>query len=156
MVREGDRADGRLLSEPQAVLDAVREFGVRMNKVRPAAEDIGIWLLKAAGLDVQPETAGLAEGAAPGDDWVMEALSEEIFAGVVQGQRRDKALGADGWGGILLKWAPLWMQHQDLQALREVARSHDFPADWFVSLIKMIPKKDRDPSVFSKNRDISG
>ena len=30
VVREGDRADGRLLSEPQAVLDAVREFGVRI------------------------------------------------------------------------------------------------------------------------------
>ena len=39
VVREGDRADGRLLSEPQAVLDAVREFGVRMNKVRPAADE---------------------------------------------------------------------------------------------------------------------
>ena len=83
-----------------------------------------------------------------------EILNEEIFATVVQRQRRDKAIGADGWNGILLKWAPLWMQRRYLLALREVAVSHEFPDKWDVCLITMIPKRDKDPTVFSKNRDI--
>ena len=47
-VREGDRPDGRLISEPQAVLDAVRGFGEKMNVYRGASVESGVLLLKAA------------------------------------------------------------------------------------------------------------
>ena len=38
--------------------------------------------------------------------------------------------------------------------LRRVAADHDFPVAWRSHHVKMIPKKNRDAAIFSKNRDL--
>lgn len=81
-------------------------------------------------------------------------FSEEAWGVVLGRQRRDKGLGSDGWQGVLLNWAPEWMQRRFLLGTRRVAVTHDFPSKWLEHHIKMIPKQGRDPAVFSKNRDI--
>ena len=153
-IRAGDAADGEVLSEPQRVLDEVHAAAQRMNVVRGASAEAGLRLLEAAGFDVHRD--GVVEGGcAEGDgDWADRVFRKEVFQRVLRKQRADKGLGADGWQGVLAKWAPEWMQERLRLAVRGVALTQDVPREWLTLHIRMIPKRGRDPTIFAKNRDI--
>ena len=58
-------------------------------------------------------------------------------------------LGADGWQGVLAKWAPEWMQERYRLGAIGGAVNLDFPGECLTHHVKMIPKAGRDPALFS-------
>ena len=146
VVRAGDHPAGELISEPASVLRAVKEFAQTMNKVRAYCVPLAVDLLAAATtcpIEHRNDAAGNMD----------ELFNEETFARSIRRLRSDTGLGIDGWRGITLRWAPEWMRQAYLGALRSGA-VHGFPTIWSEWPVVMIPKRGKDPAVFSKNRDI--
>lgn len=122
---------------------------------RGASLESGVLLLKAAGFDVVGGEGGVEEEEwRGGRGWADRVFSQEVFQAVLKKQRRDKGLGADGWQGVLAKWAPEWMQERYRLGAIGVAVDLDFPGEWLTHHVRMIPRAGRDPALFSKNRDI--
>jgi hypothetical protein len=113
VVREGDRADGRLIWDGTKVLEAVVEFGVQMNQPRSANREMAMEVLQDGlahvGLPAigYPRPAGVPGGQR---DWVDDVLSRNNFETALQRMRQDQSPGYDAWRGVTLKWAPEWMR----------------------------------------------
>ena len=76
------------------------------------------------------------------------------FSASLQRCRVHQGVGSDGWRCVLLRWAPEWMQRLYLRSLRAVVISENYPEEWRKWFVVMIPKRGRDPTVFSQMRDI--
>ena len=153
MLRAGDVEGGELLYQPVAVLQAAREFAVRMN-VQNAYSIAGCeWLL---------ERGGIRRASAPSadrGDWIDRVFTMRSLDRVLRQMRpAGQAVGKDGFVGATIRWAPRSMQREYLAILKEAVRAcadnGQVPKSWPEWLVKMIPKKDRDAALFANMRDI--
>ena len=121
-------------------------------------------------------------GDGGGEGGEVGAFTEANFDASLARLRVNTGLGSDGWRGVLMRWAPRWLRLRYLQAMRDgaptngvrhgrlpggehgardaaavagaAAEQDDYPSGWSEWYVVMIPKRGKDPSIFSKNRDI--
>jgi curved DNA-binding protein CbpA len=67
---------------------------------------------------------------------------------------RGQAAGADGWLGVLLRWAPPSVQRKYLQQIRRASQALRFPSIWPVNLVTHVPKPGKSVTIISKMRDL--
>ena len=159
-------------------MNDLRGFSVDVASrlLEAAGERLGVGGGGRGGTDAT-ESGGGGEG---GNE--VGAFTEANFDASLARLRANTGLGSDGWRGVLMRWAPRWLRLRYLQALRDgaprssvgrgrlpggahdarvaatatdaAAEQDDYPSVWSEWYVIMIPKRGKDPSIFSKNRDI--
>ena len=141
ILRAGDVEGGELLYRPVEVLQAARDFAVRMN-VQNAYSIAGCeWLLERGGIR---RTAQPADGAG---DWIERVFTMRSLDRVLRQMRpAGQAVGIDGFVGATVRWASRPMQREFLDILKATVRAcvdrDDVPQTWPEWLVKMIPMEE--------------
>jgi DnaJ-domain-containing protein 1/ribonuclease HI len=87
--------------------------------------------------------------------WLSRVFSIRSLQRALQRMRpRGQAAGADGWLGVMLRWAPLRVQQQYLEQIKRAAAELHFPITWPVNLVTHVPKPGKSVTMISKMRDL--
>ena len=144
-VHLNDNPAEEIIVEPKHVLTQVHDFLEGMGVVNTANPEVATSLLLKGG--------NMRE-ATPAAEWEGRVLGLDNFYASLGRMRWKHGTGPDGWKGVTLRVAPVWMQLLFHRQLRNVANSHDFSEWWYQWMVRMIPKRDKNAAIFKFNRDI--
>ena len=155
MVKEAGEEE--LLYQPAAVRAAVRTQMMEQGQDVPyslhGSRQMLKWAMERGARVSSAHADDVGEGGQ--DKWLSRVYTPQALQRALKRMRpKGQAAGADGWLGVLMRWAPLGLQLKYLDLLRRMAKSLRYPAMWPVNLVTHVPKPGKSVTDISKMRDL--
>ena len=135
---------------PKEVRELTKKQGEAFTQKRPYSVAGSMKLLELGG-----EIHRAPRVEEEGDEWIERVVSDRNVIRALNKMRASgQAAGADGWKGVLLRWASRWVQKEYARELRRGIRERNLPDVWSVRLVNLIAKKGKDETWLENRRDV--